>query len=83
MFGEVYYQITPDVKLTGGLRFTDDEKSFTEYPSWAGIAFKGIPAAGVLTQHWQEGTGRAVATWTPKLDFTDEFQFIWDHDPLT
>jgi len=75
LFGEVYYQITPDVKLTGGLRFTDDEKSFTEFPSWAGIAFKGIPAAGVLTQHWQEGTGRAVATWTPKLDFTDESLF--------
>jgi outer membrane receptor protein involved in Fe transport len=72
LFGEVYYQIDPDLKLTGGLRFTDDEKSFTEYPSWAGLAFKGIPSAGVLTQRWQEVTGRAVATWTPKLDFTDE-----------
>ncbi|MBV8975807.1 MAG: TonB-dependent receptor [Alphaproteobacteria bacterium] len=71
LFGEVYYQIAKDLKLTGGLRFTDDQKAFTEYPSWAGLAFKGIPSAGVLTQRWQELTGRAVATWTPKLDFTD------------
>lgn len=72
VFGEAYYQIAPELKLTGGLRFTDDEKSFTEYPSWAGLAFKGIPSAGTLTQRWQELTGRAVATWTPKLDFTDQ-----------
>lgn len=72
LFGEVYYQILPDVKLTGGLRYTDDEKTFTEYPSWAGLAFKGIPSAGELTQRWQELTGRAVVTWTPKLDFTDD-----------
>ena len=71
-FGELYYQISPEVKLTGGLRFTDDEKTFTEFPSWAGLAFKGIPSAGELRQHWQELTGRAVATWTPTFDFTDE-----------
>ncbi len=75
LFGEIYDQITPELKLTGGLRFTDDEKAFTEFPSWAGLAFKGIPSAGVLTQRWQELTGRAVATWTPKLDFTDESLF--------
>ncbi len=75
MFGEAYDQITQDLKLTGGLRFTDDEKAFTEFPSWAGLAFKGIPSAGVLTQRWQELTGRAVATWTPKLDFTDQSLF--------
>jgi outer membrane receptor protein involved in Fe transport len=71
-FGEAYYQVTPGLKLTGGLRFTDDEKSFEEYPSWAGIAYEGIPSAGFLNQSWQELTGRFVATWTPKLDFTDQ-----------
>jgi outer membrane receptor protein involved in Fe transport len=75
LFGEMYYQITPDVKLTGGLRYTDDTKTFTEFPSWAGLAFEGIPSAGELTQRWQEMTGRAVATWTPKLDFTDQSLF--------
>jgi len=71
-FSELYYQVAPTLKLTGGLRFTDDRKDFTEFPSWAGLAFKGIPSAGVLSQHWQELTGRAVATWTPKTDFTDD-----------
>ncbi|HEY1961594.1 MAG TPA: TonB-dependent receptor [Rhizomicrobium sp.] len=74
-FGEAYYQVLPDLKLTGGLRFTDDQKTFTEYPSWAGVAFKGIPPAGALVQEWKTLTGRAVATWTPKLDFTDESLF--------
>jgi outer membrane receptor protein involved in Fe transport len=74
-FGEVYYQVAPDVKLTGGLRFTDDMKSFSEYPSWAGIAFKGIPLAGILDQNWQEVTGRFVTNWTPKLDLTDQSLF--------
>jgi iron complex outermembrane receptor protein len=74
-FGEAYYQLTPDLKLTGGLRFTDDQKTFTEFPSWAGIAFKGIPSAGVLVQEWKEFTGRFVGTWTPKLDFTDDSLF--------
>jgi len=75
LFGEVYYQIQPELKLTGGLRFTDDHKDFTEFPSWAGLAFKGIPSAGVLKQDWEELTGRAVASWTPKLDFTDASLF--------
>ena len=74
-FGEVYYQATPTVKLTGGLRFTYDQKAFTEFPSWAGLAFKGIPSSGVLKQSWEEMTGRLVLTWTPKLDFTDESLF--------
>ncbi len=74
-FGEAYYQITPDLKLTGGLRFTDDQKTFSEYPSWAGIAFEGIPQAGLLVQEWKELTGRLVATWTPKLEFTDDSLF--------
>jgi outer membrane receptor protein involved in Fe transport len=74
-FGEVYYQVAPDVKLTGGLRYTIDDKAFTEFPSWAGLAFKGIPSAGVLEQNWEELTGRFVATWTPRLDFTDQSLF--------
>ena len=74
-FGELYYQVAPDVKLTGGLRYTIDDKEFTEFPSWAGLAFKGIPSAGVLKQNWEELTGRFVATWTPKLDFTDQSLF--------
>ena len=71
-FGEVYYQVAPDVKLTGGLRWTDDSKSFTEYPTWTLVAGKGYPSFGDVDQQWKEWTGRFVANWTPKLDFTDQ-----------
>ncbi len=78
-FGEVYYQVAPDLKLTGGLRWTDDMKSFTEIPSWTALPGKGYPiegvvdpSQGVIDQQWKEWTGRFVANWTPKLDFTDQ-----------
>src|SRR6185437_11075846 len=74
-FGEVYYQVAPDVKLTGGLRWTDDSKSFTEIPSWTIIAGKGYPVTGIVDQQWKEWTGRFVANWTPKIDFTDQSLF--------
>src|SRR6185437_15558495 len=74
-FGEVYYNVTSDVKLTGGLRFTDDKKHFDVIPSWALIAYKGYPMTNIIDQEWQEVTGRANITWTPKFDFTDQSMF--------
>jgi outer membrane receptor protein involved in Fe transport len=74
-FGEVNYQVAPDLKLTGGLRWTDDRKSFEEIPSWTLLLGKGYPVTGVLDQEWREWTGRLNATWTPKLDFTDQSLF--------
>src|SRR3546814_5421402 len=32
-FGEAYYNINPDLKLTAGLRYTKDRKTFTPVPS--------------------------------------------------
>jgi len=74
-FGEVYYQVMPDLKLTGGLRWTDDQKNFQLFPSWTVLGGKGIPQTGDIRQEWQEFTGHAVATWTPKFDFTDQSLF--------
>jgi outer membrane receptor protein involved in Fe transport len=71
-FGEAYYQVLPDVKLTGGLRWTSDQKHFTQIPSEVLNAGWGYPVAGVVNQEWNEWTGRAVANWTPKLDFTEQ-----------
>ncbi len=77
-FGEAYYQVTSNLKLTGGLRWTDDMKHFTEIPSWTAMAGKGYPIEGIvdpsqgyLDQQWKQWTGRFVANWTPKLGFTD------------
>jgi len=75
VFGEAYYQVMPDLKLTGGLRFTDDSKSFDEYPSWTFLPGKGVPYQGTIDQNWKEVTGRANVTWTPQLDFTEQSLF--------
>ena len=72
LFGEVYYQVAPDVKLTGGIRFTDDKKSFDLIPSWTLVIGEGYPIRGTVDQEWQEVTGRFNVNWTPKLDFTDQ-----------
>jgi outer membrane receptor protein involved in Fe transport len=83
-FAETYYQVTPDLKLTAGLRYTDDNKDFTPVPSQvllsssfllAGTVDRGYPALPDIKQHWGEFTGRFVANWSPKLDFTDQSMF--------
>ncbi len=81
-FGEAYYNVTPDLKLTGGIRWTDDRKHFVSIPSELLVPGYGYPAFGVdkdgnitdgiIDQEWREWTGRATADWTPKLDFTDQ-----------
>ncbi len=71
-FGEVYYQVAPDLKLTGGLRWTDDNKHFVQIPSWTLVLGKGYPTTGVVDQEWREWTGHLTANWNPKLDFTDD-----------
>ncbi|HEV2561084.1 MAG TPA: TonB-dependent receptor [Rhizomicrobium sp.] len=71
-FGEVYYNVTDDVKLTGGLRWTSDQKHFIDIPSEIFVRGYGYASTGVVDQQWEKLTGRAVANWTPKLDFTDQ-----------
>jgi len=71
-FGEAYYQVLPDVKLTGGLRWTDDRKLFTVIPSWVFLLGGGYPVAGIVKQEWKEWTGRFNVDWSPKLEFTDQ-----------
>jgi len=71
-FGEAYYNITPELKLTGGLRWTDDEKHFIDIPSELLVSGYGYPITGVVDQKWGKFTGRFAANWTPKLDFTDQ-----------
>jgi iron complex outermembrane recepter protein len=71
-FGETYYNVTPDVKLTGGLRWTEDKKHFTDIPSEVVTEGYGYPSLGVVNQQWNQWTGRAAINWTPKLDFTDQ-----------
>ena len=71
-FGEAYYDITPDVKLTGGLRWTSDHKHFIDIPSEVGVNGYGYPITGVIDQQWNQWTGRTAVNWSPKLDFTNQ-----------
>src|SRR5580692_620678 len=71
-FGEANYNLFSDLKFTAGLRWTEDQKHFSLIPSWLVDSGWGYPVAGVVNQQWDKLTGRAVANWTPKLDFTDQ-----------
>jgi outer membrane receptor protein involved in Fe transport len=71
-FGEAYYNITKELKLTAGLRWTDDQKHFVDIPSEVLDENYGYYTTGVVNQEWDRFTGRAVLNWTPKLDFTDQ-----------
>jgi outer membrane receptor protein involved in Fe transport len=71
-FGEVYYDLFKELKITGGLRWTQDQKHFTLIPSEVLVPGYGYPSTGVVDQQWDQLTGRAALNWTPKLDFTDQ-----------
>jgi outer membrane receptor protein involved in Fe transport len=71
-FGEVYYDLLDDLKLTGGIRWTSDHKHFIDIPSELLALGQGYQPVGVVDQSWNKFTGRAAVNWTPKLDFTDQ-----------
>jgi len=75
-FGEADYKITKNLKLTGGLRWTEDRKHFVVRPSWLLAANSyGYPISKIVDQQWDKLTGRAVINWTPNLGFTDQSLF--------
>jgi iron complex outermembrane receptor protein len=80
-FGELYWKVTDTLKVTAGLRYTDDNKTFTPVPSQlllapsvlgGGYISRGYPAEDPIKQHWGEFTGRLGVDWKPQLSFTDE-----------
>jgi outer membrane receptor protein involved in Fe transport len=72
-FGEAYYNITDNLKITAGLRWTVDKKEAPKIPSWLlAPGTVGHPVFDVVRQEWREPTGRVTVDWKPDLDFTDE-----------
>lgn len=80
IFGELYYNFSPTMKLTAGIRYTDDRKTFTPAPSqtllsssmWTGGTVDGgYPSKPDIKQQWGAVTGRLGIDWTPELSFTD------------
>jgi hypothetical protein len=74
-FGEVYYQVTPDVKLTAACAGPTTRNISSRFQAGPLVAAKAIPSPERIDQEWKEWTGRFVANWTPKLDFTDQSLF--------
>jgi outer membrane receptor protein involved in Fe transport len=71
-FGETYYDILGNLKLTTGMRWTEDQKHFVDIPSQLVDDGWGYPSTGSVDQQWDAITGRAALNWTPKLTFTDQ-----------
>ena len=69
-FGEVYYNLTPTVRLTGGVRYTVDDLRNTVYPILAESPV--TPASTQQHALFSAWTGRANIDWTPTLSFTDK-----------
>ncbi len=85
-FGELYWNVAANLKVTAGLRWTKDIKIATPIPSQlllgggapygigtsGGYVNSGYPAAPDIRQSWSEPTGRLVIDWKPDLSFTDQ-----------
>ena len=75
-FGEVYWQLFDNFKITGGLRYTHDMKRQETRPVALFVpGGPGIPlsaTAPYLTADFKELTGRVGFDWKPDVSFTDE-----------
>ncbi|MDF7775615.1 TonB-dependent receptor [Sphingomonas sp. AOB5] len=74
-FGELYYRPVETLTLTLGLRYTDDLKRGTDYPSMLLQPGRGLVAGAQLEAQFQEVTGRFNIDWKPDLGFTDSSMF--------
>lgn len=83
VFGEGYFDLRQNLRLTAGLRYTDDTKKTTPYPSqlllgtWDAVGVgpssggniaRGYVALDDVKQHWDAVTGRLVLDWKPTDD---------------
>ncbi|MEE4210206.1 MAG: TonB-dependent receptor, partial [Parvularcula sp.] len=63
VFGEVYFDVTPELSVLGGLRYTKDDKSIT---TASGFISLGAPFVGEA--EFDAVTGRASVTWQATPD---------------
>ncbi|WP_218000096.1 TonB-dependent receptor domain-containing protein [Sphingopyxis granuli] len=80
VFGEVYWNLSDNLKLTTGLRLTEDKKVATPINTQlllgGGIISSGFVNFGYrvspdIKQKWTRLTGRMVLDWKPNISFTD------------
>ena len=71
-FGEVYWHPVDDIKVTGGFRYSVDNKKGNFYPS---LLFVPGNSPGTVVRPktiFEEPTGRVNIEWTPHLSFTNQ-----------
>jgi len=80
-FGEGYFDLTGNLRLTAGLRWTKDIKRTTPISSQlltnnsflgGGTVGKGYPRRPDTKESWNALTGRLVVDWKPDVSFTDD-----------
>ena len=83
MFGETYLDITDDLQLTVGLRYTKDEKEQKNIPTYLFVPdaarpdpFQPSPAPGapdgIFRAEFEEVTGRIGFDWSPDFSFSED-----------
>src|SRR3546814_9361754 len=81
VFGEFYWDISENLKLTSGLRLTEDRKVATRInsqlllgtgPIGGGFVSQGYRISPDIKQKWTRLTGRLVLDWKPEISFTDD-----------
>lgn len=85
VFGETYFDVTDDLQLTVGLRYTDDQKEqdivptylFTPAVAYAGPPQNGDPRVptGLQQVQFEEVTGRIGFDWSPDLNWSEDSLF--------
>lgn len=79
VFGEGYFDVTEDLTLTVGLRYTDDQKEVRRIPTFLSASIADIPdplgGTGIETAQFEETTGRIGFDWAPNLDFSEDSLF--------
>ncbi|MFN3523755.1 MAG: TonB-dependent receptor [Phenylobacterium sp.] len=71
-FGEVYWKATDTLRVTLGLRYTDDEKWTRGSGSTLFAAGRGPIFTNPQSVEFKETTGRLNVDWSPDLPFTDD-----------
>jgi outer membrane receptor protein involved in Fe transport len=71
LFGEVYWQATDTLRLTVGLRYTDDHKWTRGSGSTLFTPGRGPTFSVPQTVDFKETTGRVNLQWSPDLGFTE------------
>jgi outer membrane receptor protein involved in Fe transport len=72
VFGEANYKLTDDLKVTVGLRYTDDRKRAQPFEPGLFTPGVGQPPLPIQTVSFEEVTGRLNVEWTPTVSFTDK-----------